>query len=117
MRVLTAGYESHEAAESQIEMEINNFYREQYPDIAAQKAPQITDAVAELNEIYTSNVFPAMKVDWGTYPDHSGHDGCFRCHGRLKTEEGKTIPRNCGYCHSVLAWEEEDPEILRTINP
>jgi hypothetical protein len=117
MRVLTAGYASHEAAESQIEMEINNFYREQYPDIAAQKAPQLTNAVAQLNEIYTSNVFPAMKVDWGTYPDHSRHDGCFRCHGRLKTEEGKTIPRNCGYCHSVLSWEEEDPEILRTINP
>jgi hypothetical protein len=117
MRVLQGGYDSHEAAAAQIEQEITNYYQEAYPEIAAEKAPQITQAVAELNEIYSSNVFPAMKVDWGTYPDHSGHDGCFRCHGRLKTEEGEGIPRNCGFCHSVLAWEEQDPEILRTINP
>ena len=117
MRLLTAGYDSHDSARTEIEQGLTNFYREQYPEVAAQKATQITNAVAQLQEIYTSNVFPAMKVDWGTYADHSGHDGCFRCHGRLKTEDGKAIPRNCGYCHSVLAWEEEDPEILKTINP
>jgi len=117
MRVLQANYDSHEAAAAQIEQEITNYYREQYPGIASEKASQITQAVSELSEIYSSNVFPAMKVEWGTYPDHSGHDGCFRCHGRLKTEDGKGIARNCGFCHSVLAWEEKDPEILKIINP
>jgi hypothetical protein len=117
MRVLQASYDSHEAAAAQIEQDITNYYREQYPGIASEKASQITQAVSELSEIYSSNVFPAMKVEWGTYPDHSGHDGCFRCHGRLKTEDGKGIARNCGFCHSVLAWEEQDPEILKIINP
>ena len=117
MRVLYGDYESHEAARSQIENEITSFYRTQYPDLAAQKDFQITEAADELHEIYSSNVFPKMKVDWETYPDHGRHDGCFRCHGRLKTAKGEGIARNCGLCHSVLAWEDEDPEILTTINP
>ncbi len=117
LRVLQAGYDSHEAARVQISQDINDFYREKYPEIADEKAAQISAAAAELGEIYSSNVFPAMKVEWGTYADHSGHDGCFRCHGRLKNAEGKSIPRNCGFCHTVLAWEEQDPEILKTINP
>ncbi len=117
LRVLQTSYDSHEQARAQIQQDITDFYREQYPGIDDDKSAEINAAAAELGDIYSVNVFPAMKVDWGTYPDHSGHDGCFRCHGRLKTAEGKGIPRNCGFCHTVLAWEEQDPEILKTINP
>ena len=31
------------------------------------------------------------------------------------TEEGETISMECTTCHSILAQEEEDPEILRTL--
>jgi len=117
LRVLQASYDSHDAARAQIEQEVTDFYRQQYPGIVDDKGTQIAAAAAELGQIYSSNVFPAMKVEWGTYPDHSGHEGCFRCHGRLKTAEGKGIPRNCGFCHTVLAWEEQDPAILKTLSP
>jgi hypothetical protein len=117
LRVLRASYDSHDQAREQIGQEISGFYFDQYPEIAQEKATQIERAGTELGYIYSSNVFPAMKVDWGTYPDHSGHDGCFRCHGRLKTDEGKGIPRQCGFCHTVLAWDEQDPAILKTLSP
>ena len=117
LRVLRANYDSHEQAREQIGQEIKGFYWNQYPELAKEKATQIEAAGSELGYIYSSNVFPAMKVEWGTYPDHSGHDGCFRCHGRLKTAEGRTISRKCGFCHTVLAWDEADPEVLRTLNP
>jgi hypothetical protein len=40
-------------------------------------------AVGELVAIYNRNVFPDLKVTWGTYPNNLGHTdfpGCFRCH-------------------------------------
>lgn len=72
-------------------------------------------------------VFPHMKVNWDTYPDHSGHPpvrsrenapGCFRCHNRdHQTADGERISRSCDLCHTVLAQREQDPEILRVLNP
>lgn len=60
-----------------------------------------------------------MKVGWGTYPDHSGHQetpGCFRCHNRrLKTADGDRISRDCSLCHSVLADKEKDPDLLTSM--
>ena len=64
-----------------------------------------------------------MNVKWGTYRNHIGHAldmsgefGCFRCHDEEhKTAEGKTISQDCTTCHSVLAQDEKDPEILKTI--
>ncbi len=51
--------------------------------------PRTTDAatvariIAGVQGLYARNVFPAMKVGWGTYPNNIGHlasQGCFRCH-------------------------------------
>ena len=57
-----------------------------------------------------------MEVTWGTYKDNIGHQaapGCFRCHDdSLATEDGEAISQDCNLCHTVLAWDEEDPEIL-----
>jgi hypothetical protein len=62
-----------------------------------------------------------MQVRWDTYPEHIGHQdspGCFRCHDRKhKTEAGESISRSCSTCHTVLAEEEADPEILQALNP
>ena len=72
-----------------------------------------------LGDIYGWNVFPAMKVTWGTYPNHIGHKdspGCFRCHDRKhKTDDGDKISKDCDSCHTVLAEDEPDPAILRQI--
>jgi hypothetical protein len=62
-------------------------------------------AVAATQEVWASNIFPAMKVTWGTYPNHIGHTdtpGCFRCHDDShKTAEGKVISQDCELCHSL----------------
>jgi hypothetical protein len=121
MRLLQAGYESHDQARADIPTGLKAFYTTEYPELAGTQADAIARAGDELVEIYTSNVFPAMKVDWGTYPDHSGHQespGCFRCHDRKhKSEEGAKIPRKCDTCHTLLADEEVDSEILKILNP
>ena len=64
-----------------------------------------------------------MNVKWGTYRNHIGHAadmsneiGCFRCHDEQHaTKDGKTISQDCATCHSLLAQEERDPAILKTI--
>lgn len=122
-----ADYESHDAARVGITESLNAFYRENYPDVLAQNAVAVTAAADALGDVYSWNVFPHMRVRWDTYPDHSGHPpvrarqdapGCFRCHNRQhQTAEGERISRSCDLCHTVLAQREEDPEILKALNP
>jgi hypothetical protein len=51
------------------------------------------------------NVFPSMKIGWGTYPDNQGHmefQGCFRCHDDAhKTKDGRAISQSCDLCHEM----------------
>lgn len=69
-----------------------------------------------LTAIWRRNVFPEMKVTWGTYPNHIGHTdspGCFRCHdAEHATASGKTIQQDCNSCHQLLAMDESNPKIL-----
>ncbi len=69
--------------------------------------------------IYNRNVFPDLKVTWGTYPNNLGHTdfpGCFRCHdGSHTAANGKTISQDCNVCHEPLAMEETKPAILKTL--
>jgi hypothetical protein len=62
-------------------------------------------AVASAQEVWSTNVFPAMKVTWGTYPNHLGHidsPGCTRCHDDShKTTDGKVISQDCELCHTL----------------
>jgi hypothetical protein len=122
-----ADYPTHEAARVGLAESLQAFYRENYPELAVEKATEITAAADALGDIFSWNVFPHMRVRWDTYPDHSGHPpirsretapGCFRCHNREhKTAEGEGISRNCTLCHTVLATREENPEILQKLNP
>lgn len=122
-----ADYESHDEARIGITESLNAFYRENYPALLAEKPVAVTAAADALGDVYSWNVFPHMKVRWDTYPNHSGHPpvrdrqdapGCFRCHNRQhKTADGERISRSCELCHTVLARREQDPEILRLLNP
>jgi hypothetical protein len=120
LRAVQVEYPSHEAARTGIAQDISGFYAANYPDVAAQQAGAVAAAGKALGDIYAWNVFPAMKVTWGSYPSHVGHKdspGCFRCHDRKhKTGDGAKISKDCGLCHTVLADEEEDPAILRQIS-
>jgi len=72
-----------------------------------------------LADIYSRNVFPELRVTWGTYPDNRGHQdspGCFRCHGgEHKTAAGEEITNNCFRCHHPAAVGETDPQVLELL--
>jgi hypothetical protein len=121
VRALREEYPSHDAAREGIANDVRAFYGESYPDLLAEKEEALAEAVRLLGEIYCENVFPSMKVTWGTYPNHIGHTnftGCFRCHNdEHATAEGDVISQDCSTCHTLLAMEEEDPEVLEMLQP
>ena len=100
-----------------IEKHIRAYYAEQQPAFTDQ--PKIDAAVSEALQIYSRNVFPKMNVTWGTYVNNIGHatsPGCSRCHNdTLKNEAGESIGEDCSICHTVLAWDETEPEILEQL--
>ena len=120
VRILSEEYPSQEEARAGISAELTRFYETDYPELAVSRRGNIEDAGRVLGDLFGLNVFPEMKVTWGTYPDHIGHEqsaGCFRCHDDLHaTTDGETIAQDCFECHSLLAIEEEEPEILSTLD-
>lgn len=99
---------------------VKEFYATNHADAMAEKSTQIDQAITELQSIYRRNNFPAMDVRWGTYPDQKGHTeftGCFRCHddGHASKDGAHTITQDCTICHNVIAWQEENPEILTSL--
>lgn len=116
VRIIDQKFETIDEARTTLAAELAAYYEENYPELASEKAVAIEQAGETLGDLYSVNVFPHMKVWWNTYPDHIGHQqspGCFRCHNRdLETVEGDRITRRCSTCHTVLAREEENPEIL-----
>lgn len=98
---------------------MEQFYQENHPEVLAEHGEKIKQAVAALEAIRSENVFPHMNVTWGTYPNNIGHEsfpGCFRCHDESHADgEGNVISQDCNLCHTVLAWDEEDPAILEEL--
>jgi hypothetical protein len=119
VRVLTGDYSSHAEARREISAGITAFYAKEYPELAVSNADEIREAGDALGDAYAVNVFPQMNVQWGTYPDHIGHqvsDGCFRCHDDdHSTADGEVISQDCSTCHALLAMEEENPEVLNML--
>jgi hypothetical protein len=116
LEVLRKPYASGDEAIREIRRQIADYYGKSYPEIARQKAEEIRRAGERISDIYARNVFPHMRVTWGTYPNNIGHTdfpGCFRCHdGDHTGAGGKSIEQDCNACHQLLAMEEESPKIL-----
>jgi nitrate/TMAO reductase-like tetraheme cytochrome c subunit len=114
--VLKAGYIDREDASRMIAARLSDFYRASYPDLYREKKGMVDAAIHEIQEIYLRNVFPAMDVKWGTYPNNLGHTdfpGCFRCHDEShSTTDGRTISNDCDACHSLLAVDEPNPKVM-----
>jgi hypothetical protein len=119
MEVLKTEYRTSQEAADKLQSNIVNFYQKSYPDVAAARSQDISQASQAILAIYNRNVFPDLRVTWGTYPNNLGHmdfPGCFRCHdGSHATADGKTISQDCNTCHEPLAMEETSPEILKTL--
>ena len=73
LRAVQVDYPSHEAARDGISADILSFYKKNYPQLVRREADDIRKAGQALGDIYSWNVFPQMKVTWGTYPNHLGH--------------------------------------------
>ncbi len=121
LAALQVAYPSHDAARAGIEKHLVDFYRQLDAAAWPSREPAVRAAAKALGDIYSWNVWPSMKITWGTYPSFLGHDqapGCFRCHdGDHVTAQGKAISQDCGLCHSLLAVDEKNPKILSQLTP
>jgi nitrate/TMAO reductase-like tetraheme cytochrome c subunit len=119
VKALKVTYTTREEAQEKIRQSIQGFYSASNPNLAKTKSQAIDLAVASVQSIYNSNVWPSMKIAWGAYPSYLGHTaatGCFRCHDdEHKTTDGRKISQDCSLCHSVLAQDEADPKILKDL--
>ena len=74
LALLKADYSSQEDAAAKITSGLEHFYSSQYPQIRDGQREQIEQAAKTLVTIYSNNVFPFMKVGWGTHPNNIGHN-------------------------------------------
>jgi hypothetical protein len=94
-------YPSRTEALAGIEARLRKFYAQQ----THAQSTALTRSIAATQRLYETNVFPAMQVGWGTYPNNIGHTfstGCFRCHDDShKAKDGRVIAQNCESCHAM----------------
>jgi nitrate/TMAO reductase-like tetraheme cytochrome c subunit len=120
LEVLQANYANGADAAQKIPAAIEAYYRQTYPQVYAQRRADVSKAAQAVLDVYNRNVFPDLRVTWGTYANNLGHidfPGCFRCHdGSHTTADGKdTITQDCSACHQILAMQDASPDILKTL--
>jgi hypothetical protein len=105
VKAVKAEYGSTDTAYAEISRALRAFYKEEQPEVASTQGLEIEKAIRATQDIYRRNVFPAMNVKFGTYPNNIGHidfPGCFRCHDdNHKSRDGKKIGQDCETCHAV----------------
>ena len=119
LQLIQATYTSQAEAGQKIVSGLDDFYRTQYPQVWGTERDKVDAAAKRLVAIYDRNVYPDMKVTWGTYPNNIGHmayPGCFRCHdGSHVSKDGKTLSNDCSLCHNILATDETHPAVLNDL--
>lgn len=105
VKALKGSYPSQDEATEAIAKVLRDFYRAEYEPIYMSRRQDVERAVTSTQNLYRRNVFPEMRVQFGTYPNNIGHmdfPGCFRCHDDShKTKDGKTISQDCESCHKI----------------
>jgi hypothetical protein len=99
---LKAEYPDADAAHAAIRRRLTEFYTSRDPKLA----PQAASAAEAAVRLYAANVFPDMKITWGTYISQLGHvdaPGCFRCHDdEHKTRDAAAVVKqDCEICHKM----------------
>jgi hypothetical protein len=113
LKAIAPTYTDGDAAARGIDNTIRGTYAREHRKRTASKQREIDAAVTELQAVHHRNIHHRMNVTWGTYPDHRGHEkggGCFRCHTPdMMDTDGHAISYDCTLCHSILAYESEEP--------
>jgi nitrate/TMAO reductase-like tetraheme cytochrome c subunit len=92
---LKADFATEPAAMAGIGKQIADFYATN----GGASAADVAAAIEGARRLYRANVFPEMKVTWGTHVVQNSHinsPGCFRCHSdELKSPAGPVIKQDC----------------------
>jgi hypothetical protein len=116
LEILKQEYATTADAEREIPRRFAAFYEKNHPSVYAARKADIERGGKGVLAIFSRNIFPEMRVKWGSYPNNLGHtdfNGCFRCHDyREGNVKGRSITQDCETCHKVLAEEEENPKAL-----
>lgn len=119
VELLKQDYPDQKTAAAKIPVALAEYYRTAYPEVFKHKRAQVDTAGEVVKAIYMRNVFPEMKITWGTHPNNIGHEeavGCFRCHdGGHTSADGRTIKADCDTCHTILAQDEKNPKVLKDL--
>ena len=120
LAALKVNYPDRATARNRIAGTLDTFYKTNYPQLYTSQHQQLKNAIAAVQAVYERNIFPEMKVTWGTYWSNIGHmdsPGCFRCHDGSHTSiDGRTIPNDCNTCHTLAAVGEKNPKILTDLD-
>ena len=104
VKAVKGGYASQDAGAESVARALRDFYSTQHSAVFASQREDVERAVSAAERVYRRNVFPEMKVEFGSYPNHIGHTdtpGCFRCHDDShKAADGKVIAQECDACHT-----------------
>ena len=107
MDMVTRDFPSKDSALKYIWQEVHSYYENNYDDIYSDNPALVDKAAKGVQDAFSENIFPYMKVNWKSYPNHIGHlefDGCFRCHNdRHQSEDGRVISMDCNLCHSIMS--------------
>jgi nitrate/TMAO reductase-like tetraheme cytochrome c subunit len=106
MGILSGTFNTKDSAMLMIDQGITDYYKTEYPDYYAKNTELISSSIKSVQEGYSKNTFPEMKVSYNIYPEHIGHletNGCFRCHNdTFKSENGRVISKDCNLCHTIV---------------
>jgi len=102
---LKVEYPDRATAETQIDQRLKAFYGQNYAALVPAHGKEIDSLVQATRRLYGRNVFPLMKVTWGSHANNLGHmdsPGCFRCHDdQHKSADGQVIKQDCDTCHDI----------------
>ena len=119
VEILKTSYGSREDAARRIPAAFAAYYQQAYPAVWSQRQADVKASGNQVLAIYDRNIFPAMNVTWGKYPNNIGHEdfpGCWRCHDSSHTaKSGAAITQDCSACHNILAQDEKDPKVLKDL--
>lgn len=122
MTILSEDFGTTDSAMTYIKDEMNTYYEENYPEIFENNKALVDKGIEGLQNAFSKNIFPEMKVKWSEYPSNIGHlefEGCFRCHfDNHVSEEGKVISKDCNQCHTInLQGNPKDLQVASITEP